>query len=213
MYSVLATCLLLCVALVTPFSVERQPGLLTDALSSLRQEATVHHNEHTGRTRRDTSNVVEFTMDGADVEKVDWTSNIHAEDNAYISRSNFPGGDYNKCPQNVSHGQTVAIHHRSLCPWYYKVDHDPNRYPTTFLVAVTPCTLGCVGNPHLQCAPITSETTVLKKSQTPEADGSYRFEETLHSVTVGYTCGGVRSGFNLAETATTAAPVDDTEWA
>ncbi|XP_075719666.1 interleukin-17F-like [Rhinoderma darwinii] len=81
------------------------------------------------------------------------------------------------------------IHTRSLSPWDYSLNTDPNRFP--FVIAEANClTFSCVdadGNqsPDLISSPIQQEMMVLRREQ-KGCSFSYRLETEV--VTLGCTC-------------------------
>ncbi|XP_072189131.1 interleukin-17F-like [Excalfactoria chinensis] len=81
------------------------------------------------------------------------------------------------------------IRNRSLAPWNYRLDEDPNRFPR--VIADAECRLlGCL-NPlgqedrSLNSVPITQEILVLRREQRG-CQPTYRLEKKL--ITVGCTC-------------------------
>uniref|UniRef100_A0A8C9FSB7 Interleukin-17F n=1 Tax=Pavo cristatus TaxID=9049 RepID=A0A8C9FSB7_PAVCR len=86
-------------------------------------------------------------------------------------------------------GMIHDIRNRSLAPWNYRLDEDPNRFPQ--LIADAECRLlGCL-NPlgqedrSLNSVPITQEILVLRREQRG-CQPTYRLEKKL--ITVGCTC-------------------------
>ncbi|NWW75685.1 IL17F protein, partial [Climacteris rufus] len=81
------------------------------------------------------------------------------------------------------------VRNRSLAPWDYRLDEDPNRFPR--VIAEARCRLsGCVGplgqeDLSLSSVPIQQEILVLRREQ-HGCLPSYRLEKRL--VTVGCTC-------------------------
>ncbi|XP_052801829.1 uncharacterized protein LOC128232360 [Mya arenaria] len=207
-------CLAVFVATATSFSIERRQSAASKslldmgfALSELPSPSA--QEVQLSRQRRQTTNdVIEFTMNTTMNSHIEWnTVEMTQNDQSYVSRTNFPGGDIQKCPLSVANGQEDPIHFRSTCPWYYVTDHDPSRFPTTILKAKTPC-MYCVGNPSLECVPLKKSITVLQKSPTAELDGSFKFFEKEQEVTMGFTCASPRNAINAADT-TTASPAND----
>ncbi|NXY24350.1 IL17F protein, partial [Atrichornis clamosus] len=81
------------------------------------------------------------------------------------------------------------VRNRSLAPWDYRLDEDPNRFPR--VIADAQCRLsGCVGplgqeDHGLNSVPIKQEILVLRREQRGCLP-SYRLEKRV--VTVGCTC-------------------------
>ncbi|XP_069624267.1 interleukin-17F-like [Ranitomeya imitator] len=85
--------------------------------------------------------------------------------------------------------QMEDIHTRSLSPWEYSLNTDPNRFP--FVIAEADClTFACVDaggheSPDLISFPVQQEVMVLRREQ-KGCSFSYRLE--MEVVTVGCTC-------------------------
>ncbi|XP_077149209.1 interleukin-17F-like [Ranitomeya variabilis] len=85
--------------------------------------------------------------------------------------------------------QMEDIHTRSLSPWEYSLNTDPNRFP--FVIAEADClTFACVDadgheSPDLISFPIQQEVMVLRREQ-KGCMFSYRLETEV--VTLGCTC-------------------------
>ncbi|XP_056419995.1 interleukin-17A-like [Hyla sarda] len=81
------------------------------------------------------------------------------------------------------------VHTRSLSPWDYRLNTDPNRFP--FVISEADCvTFACVDadgneNPDLISSPVKQEMMVLRREQ-KSCSFSYRLETVV--VTVGCTC-------------------------
>ncbi|XP_031460770.1 interleukin-17F-like [Phasianus colchicus] len=81
------------------------------------------------------------------------------------------------------------IRNRSLAPWNYRLDEDPNRFPQ--VIADAECRLlGCLNSlgqedRSLNSVPITQEILVLRREQ-GGCQPTYRLEKKL--ITVGCTC-------------------------
>uniref|UniRef100_A0A803JD60 Interleukin-17F n=1 Tax=Xenopus tropicalis TaxID=8364 RepID=A0A803JD60_XENTR len=82
-----------------------------------------------------------------------------------------------------------GIESRSLAPWHYRLDVDPDRYP--FVIAEATC-LGSVcmdsngkKNPGLVSLPIQQEVLVLRREQ---RDCRYVYRLETQRVTLGCTC-------------------------
>ncbi|NXU08530.1 IL17F protein, partial [Pardalotus punctatus] len=91
-----------------------------------------------------------------------------------------------------SHGSFSMVHdvrNRSLAPWDYRLDEDPNRFPR--VIADARCRLsGCVSplgqeDRSLNSVPIKQEILVLRQERRGCVP-SYRLEKKL--ITVGCTC-------------------------
>ncbi|XP_053794821.1 interleukin-17F-like [Vidua chalybeata] len=86
-------------------------------------------------------------------------------------------------------GMVHDVRNRSLAPWDYRLDEDPNRFPR--VIADAQCRLsGCVSplgqeDHSLNSVPIKQEILVLRREQ-HGCVPSYRLEKRI--VTVGCTC-------------------------
>ena len=138
--------------------------------------------------KRSLSNtIVEFTMNASANLGINWTLSKQEDVNkSYTSMNAFDNNFV--CPSEVRQGINLKVYEKSLCPWYYKVKHDPTRYPASILEAIPICK-ECIGAPQYDCAPIHQTMKVLR--QGGEADnGNIKYIESEISVTVGYTCSG-----------------------
>lgn len=114
-------------------------------------------------------------------------------------------GETPPCPATVFTDKSDSTAKRSTCPWYYVIDHDPNRFPTTMLKAQTPCQV-CIGSTgQHQCVGITHSVTVLMKSDILDSNGNSTWIADEKTITVGFTCAGRKFTDNSATvpTATT----------
>lgn len=120
-------------------------------------------------------------------------------------------GETPPCPATVSTDKTDSTAKRSTCPWYYVIDHDPNRFPTTMLKAQTPCQV-CIGSTgQYQCVGITHTVTVLMKSASLDLNGNSTWIADEKTITVGFTCAGRKFTDNSATGPTTATKQLDAE--
>ncbi|XP_075428035.1 interleukin-17D-like [Ascaphus truei] len=60
-----------------------------------------------------------------------------------------------KCPQNVNHSSEL-IQDRSISPWSYRVNEDPNRYPRRLTEAYCLCK-GCISTHNKEHNSVVSE--------------------------------------------------------
>lgn len=111
-------------------------------------------------------------------------------------------GEKPRCPATVFTGINDPSEKRSTCPWYYAIDHDPNRFPPTVLKAQSACTECIDSNGNYQCVGITRPMSVLKKSASKDSNGNSIWFEDEIRITVGFTCAGRR----FADNAATSAP-------
>ncbi|KAK3576560.1 hypothetical protein CHS0354_011238 [Potamilus streckersoni] len=95
------------------------------------------------------------------------------------------------CPDKVLVGDEVPVYARSTCPWIYKVDHNPRRFPATLLVAKALCQY-CIGsNGDMECHPITHTIPVFHQGDCVQ--GFYRYYRLTQDITTGFTCTGKRT--------------------
>ncbi|NXX75461.1 IL17F protein, partial [Urocolius indicus] len=92
---------------------------------------------------------------------------------------------------NSEHAFTMVhdVRNRSLAPWDYRLDEDPNRFPP--VIADAECRLSSCVNPlgqedhSLNSVPIQQEILVLRREQRG-CQPTYRLEKKV--ITVGCTC-------------------------
>lgn len=117
-------------------------------------------------------------------------------------------GEKPHCPSEVFTGINDPPQKRSTCPWYYAIDHDPNRFPPTLLKAQPACT-ECIGsNGNYQCVGIARPMSVLKKSASKDSNGNSIWFQDEIRLTVGFTCAGRRFADNAATSAPAVATPD-----
>lgn len=152
-------------------------------------------------TSQTNGNTFEFSMRKTNHDEIDW----YAKDTTLDSireKSERSLGNLEQCPSAVKTGTNLPVNEVSTCPWYYSVDHSPNRYPADILIAKTPCTT-CIGsNGDTLCHPITRSIQILKEKETMSGDVNYEAEDI--EIPVGYTCGSRNMVDNVPQTA--AAP-------
>ncbi|KAL4223488.1 Interleukin 25 [Mactra antiquata] len=92
------------------------------------------------------------------------------------------------CPDNRTKEMQHPIKVESLCPYYYKVDYDPNRYPA-YLEGAIPLSQYCLGtNNQFECVPVTKDIRVLQKSECKDQfDNDVWSEATVRQV-LGFIC-------------------------
>ncbi|KAJ8040214.1 Interleukin-17D [Holothuria leucospilota] len=87
-----------------------------------------------------------------------------------------------------------AVNARSMCPWHYKIDFQPQRFPTT--LALAKCNCGSCLDPFtneirddLTCQPIFYKIKVLRKVGC--TDGFFKYE--LHEQEIPVACACMRN--------------------
>ena len=206
-------CFVVLVATVSSFTIERQ----TDEQQSENGEST-DHTMLSGviskllsiKKRSVGTGTVEYSM-GSDTDStIPWhTVNETVNQQSFMSKlalgstaGEIPVVD---CNAGVSSGINDPIHKRSTCPWYYEVDHDATRFPTTKLRAVRACDT-CIGSGNtFQCIAITQNETVLRKSTQLDVNNNFVWVESEETVTVGFTCAGRKFAENIANTETSSS--------
>ncbi|KAL4224374.1 Interleukin-17 [Mactra antiquata] len=147
--------------------------------------------------KRETTNVAEFTMNSETHHGLNWDHDRGLQEQASASQAAF---DTSECDQlQVSTKESDPIYKRSTCPWYYKVDHDVNRFPAYMLKAVPLCVHRCLGdgNEDKECSPILKDIVVLTKNGL-DASNNTLWKETIERQPVGFTCTGRKIGDNVA---------------
>ncbi|CAH1252879.1 IL17B [Branchiostoma lanceolatum] len=97
----------------------------------------------------------------------------------------LPSGDTHADSHNL------ALSERSVCPWSYYIDHDPNRIPHDIAQAKCRCT-ACLDpvtnkqNYNYACVPVTIKKLVLRRKK--KKSGGYRYRDEWQDVAVGCTC-------------------------
>ena len=180
-------------------------NLVTKAVSVVLSLAAVVYTFPAGN-----SNTVEFFMKNSTHSEVKWyESDPHLNEERQNSEISF--GNVHVCPSEVKTGANLLVNEKSTCPWYYKISHDPSRYPNDILYAHTPCT-HCIGsNGNLQCHPVKRTVQVL--IQQGENSGEIRYESKDIEIPVGFTCGSRDFVDNVVQTTAAPPPVDDIPWA
>lgn len=133
--------------------------------------------------------IAEFTMSGNQNTQINDALTQKSQDS--ITEFNLMGGDNLTCPDTVSTVQSDPVRKRSLCPWFYEVNHTATRFPNTVLNARTPCSTCIIGGVMYECAGITQPLPILLRTETPE--GGFKWVESEIPVTVGFTCAGRRA--------------------
>ena len=78
---------------------------------------------------------------------------------------------------------------RSLCPWHYVLNQDPNRYPDTLAEAVCNCKGACADESlGKRCEGVYYNIRVLQNSGKCDEDGYYKYEQAWYQVRVGCVC-------------------------
>ncbi|XP_064612569.1 interleukin 17-like protein [Liolophura sinensis] len=90
------------------------------------------------------------------------------------------------CPTTLSTDPNQPEERRSLCPWSYRINHDPTRYPVDLPEAFCLCS-NCISNRINTCEAVYYEVPVLRQTQQCNS-GSYVYEETFQKIAVGCTC-------------------------
>ena len=182
-------------------------GLLKKAVSVLVMLASLAYS-HPVREKR-SSNTVEFFMKKTLHDQINWYGTDQSLD-SIREKSERAFGYLGQCPATVKTGADLPVSAKSTCPWYYKVDHNPNRYPANILYAVTPCTDTCIGgNDNLQCLPVVR--TVETMIESGEDTGNIKYETKEEQITVGFTCGARYMAENVPAT-TASPPADEPIW-
>ena len=150
------------------------------------------------------SNTVEFFMTEDQHDQVNWYGTDQSLESTRDS-SEKAFGDTSKCPETVKTDPNLPVSAKSTCPWYYKVDHNPNRYPANILYAVTPCNAACIdGSDELQCLPVVRTIEVMIEKGHDES-GNIIYETMEAENTVAWTCGARYMAENIQVT-TASAP-------
>ncbi|XP_070564920.1 interleukin-17B-like isoform X2 [Ptychodera flava] len=115
-------------------------------------------------------------------------NSIAAMDNPYPAKKpNFT------CPFELGDQLYADINDRSLCPWTFTLDNDPDRFPKVMAVAACRCTDGCIdtrtgrGSLDNHCKPVTYRVRVLRR-QPGCVNGYYRYRFAWESVPVACVC-------------------------
>ncbi|XP_019619680.1 PREDICTED: uncharacterized protein DDB_G0283697-like [Branchiostoma belcheri] len=97
------------------------------------------------------------------------------------------------CPENrTTNSPNLPLNVRSVCPWSYYIDHDPDRFPYDILQARCRCT-ACLDtttgrqNYNYVCVPVTIQKLVSRRKKKKSGRG-YRYRNEWVDVAVGCTC-------------------------
>ncbi|XP_019619674.1 PREDICTED: serine/arginine repetitive matrix protein 5-like [Branchiostoma belcheri] len=97
------------------------------------------------------------------------------------------------CPENrTTNSPNLPLNVRSVCPWSYYVDHDPDRFPYDILQARCRC-IACLDtttnrqNYNYVCVPVTIQKLVSRRKKKKSGRG-YRYRNEWVNVAVGCTC-------------------------
>ena len=109
----------------------------------------------------------------------------------YPSESGSTGGDM-ECPTLINGlRNSTEVEDRSLCPVYYNIDYDAERYPNELVVAECRCIERCVGllaESGAGCEKIYYNVPVLRKTPACDGDGRYIYTHSWHRLAVSCTC-------------------------
>ena len=101
-----------------------------------------------------------------------------------------------ECPAAVSHlRHGTNVDERSLCPWYYVINHDPDRFPYDLVEAECRCRRSCVGMPPelgTGCEKVYYNVPVLRNTHRCDDDGKYIYTEGWHRIAAGCVCAVTR---------------------
>lgn len=195
-------CLLL-VSTVSMFSIERHPKGTrhVDSINTTHKKPPENHPQlnkvisqflsvHKRSTRSD---VFEFSMRSDIHNRVDWervNRTLAFESEESMKALGSKNGEIPGCPASVFTGAHDPVEKRSTCPWFYKVNHEPGRFPNSILMAHPAC-MTCIGSGgNYVCAPVTRSITVLMKSASLDSNGNSIWVEDETKIMVGYTCSG-----------------------
>lgn len=90
------------------------------------------------------------------------------------------------CPTTPSNDPNQPEERRSLCPWAYRINHDPTRYPVDLPEAVCLCR-NCISSGANSCEAVYYEVPVLRQTQQCNS-GAYVYRESFQKIAVGCTC-------------------------
>ncbi|XP_013408964.1 interleukin 17-like protein [Lingula anatina] len=95
------------------------------------------------------------------------------------------------CPSQVN--STGDANSRSLCPWYYVVNHDKYRFPPAMAQAECRCS-GCIGlgQNDKVCEKVWYNVRVLRRLDECDSEGNYKYIESWQQISVGCTCASRR---------------------
>ncbi|KAI8499171.1 Interleukin-17 [Branchiostoma belcheri] len=113
--------------------------------------------------------------------------------NISLKESVSPKVPLDSCPENrTTNSPNLPLNVRSVCPWSYYVDHDPDRFPYDILQANCRCT-ACLDtttgrqNYNYVCVPVTIQKLVSRRKKKKSGRG-YRYRNEWVNVAVGCTC-------------------------
>lgn len=115
--------------------------------------------------------------------------NSEAGDSCYESCTGYLDEE---CPaDDTPFGLTSDVRLRSLCPWFYDITYDSNRYPVE-LVEARCCNTNCFSAPNLPsptyCDRIKYTVPVLYKNGQTAPDGTCLYERKMETLAVGCAC-------------------------
>ncbi|XP_078659118.1 uncharacterized protein LOC144904235 [Branchiostoma floridae x Branchiostoma belcheri] len=113
--------------------------------------------------------------------------------NISLKESVSPKVPLDSCPENrTTNSPNSPLNVRSVCPWSYYIDHDPDRFPYDILQARCRCT-ACLDtttgrqNYNYVCVPVTIQKLVSRRKKKKSGRG-YRYRNEWVDVAVGCTC-------------------------
>ncbi|XP_060608522.1 uncharacterized protein LOC132760547 [Ruditapes philippinarum] len=174
--------------------IHKQPG------SSLQEVFTIHkRSDYT----------VEFKMNSESHQNLKENKTLNEIADASVQ-------DFNNdlvCPDEVSTRASDPVHRRSSCPWYYKVTHEPRRWPVTIIEAESLCPYAIGSNKGLECTPVTQAMSVLIQDTQKDSQGLYVWKQKTIQIAVGFTASGRRIAESQTPSPTTAESNDEPVWA
>lgn len=96
----------------------------------------------------------------------------------------YSGKQFLDCSADAS--SDAALEHRSLCPWFWNLNYDGDRYPDKLAEARCSCEDCDAG--RKQCERINYNIIVLRKNEEKCTDDYYEYEMGYQPVSVGCTC-------------------------
>ena len=203
-----AVCFFVLIATVSSFTIERRTDEQPFEIGESTEDAKlvgVIPKLLSIRKRSVGTGTMEFSM-GSDADSTIPWQTVNETVNQLSFKSKLALGSTTgevpvvDCNAGVSSGIKDPIYKRSTCPWYYEVNHDATRFPTTKLRAVPVCDT-CIGSGNtFQCIAITQNETVLRRSPQLDVNNNFIWVESEETVTVGFTCAGRKFSDNVANT-------------